>query len=138
MSIGSSFFRSPDSKHWTDAGSFGPTGATGGVWECPDLMKLDVRDAQGRKIGSHWVLSVNLNPGGVAGGSANQYFTGQFDGSRFTEDRGGPGVRWVDWGKDFYASTSFANIPENQKPALDRVDEQLAVRGRHAVAAGAR
>jgi sucrose-6-phosphate hydrolase SacC (GH32 family) len=107
-------YRSNDLKHWKLASSFGPKGATSGVWECPDLMNLDVRDGKGNKVGSRWVLSVNLNPGGVAGGSGNQYFVGQFDGSRFVEDHPGSGIHWVDWGKDFYASTSFANIPANE------------------------
>jgi sucrose-6-phosphate hydrolase SacC (GH32 family) len=107
-------FRSPDLKHWKAASRFGPAGATGGGWECPDLMELDVRDAQGKKIGSHWVMSVNLNPGGVAGGSGNQYFVGQFDGFRFVEDNPKEGKHWADWGKDFYASTSFANTPSDQ------------------------
>jgi len=107
-------YRSPDLKHWKLASKFGPAGAIDGVWECPDLMNLDVRDAQGNKIGSHWLMSVNLNPGGVAGGSGNQDFLGQFDGTRFTEDHPGLIKHWVDWGKDFYASTSFANIPADE------------------------
>lgn len=105
------FYRSKDLKHWKFASSFGPAGATGGAWECPDLMNLDVRDANGKVVGKHWILSVNLNPGGVAGGSGNQYFLGQFDGKRFIPDSRKSPKRWVDWGKDFYASTSFANIP---------------------------
>jgi fructan beta-fructosidase len=107
-------FRSKDLKHWKTISSFGPAGATGGAWECPDLMNLDVRDAQGKRVGSHWVLSVNLNPGGVAGGSGNQYFLGQFDGTRFVEDHPKSPKLWVDWGKDFYASTSFANTPADE------------------------
>jgi fructan beta-fructosidase len=108
------FYRSKDLKHWKSISSFGPAGATGGAWECPDLMNLDVRDAKGNRIGSHWVLSVNLNPGGVAGGSGSQYFLGQFDGTRFVEDHPKSPKLWVDWGKDFYASTSFANLPADQ------------------------
>jgi fructan beta-fructosidase len=108
------FYRSKDLKHWKTTSSFGPAGATGGAWECPDLMNLDVRDAKGNRIGSHWVLSVNLNPGGVAGGSGNQYFLGQFDGTRFVEDHPKSPKLWVDWGKDFYASTSFANTPVDE------------------------
>lgn len=107
-------YRSKDLKRWKSSSSFGPAGATGGAWECPDLMNLEVRDAQGHRIGSHWVLSVNLNPGGVAGGSGNQYFLGQFDGTRFVEDQPKSAKLWVDWGKDFYASTSFANLPPEQ------------------------
>ncbi|MGW0843197.1 GH32 C-terminal domain-containing protein [Streptomyces sp. NPDC002787] len=33
-----------------------------------------------------WVLVVNINPGGIAGGSAAQYFVGDFDGEKFTAD----------------------------------------------------
>jgi fructan beta-fructosidase len=107
-------YRSANLTHWQLASEFGPAGAVGGIWECPDLMELAVRDAQGQRVGSHWVLNVNLNPGGPAGGSASQYFVGQFDGFRFTEDHPGSGPLWADWGKDFYASTSFANIPKDQ------------------------
>ena len=31
-----------------------------------------------------WVLIVNINPGGIAGGSGAQYFVGDFDGTTFT------------------------------------------------------
>jgi sucrose-6-phosphate hydrolase SacC (GH32 family) len=96
------------------ASEFGPAGAVSGVWECPDLFELPAYDADGKFVTSRWLLNVNLNPGGPAGGSGDQYFIGQFDGSRFTEDHPGSGPHWVDWGKDFYASTSFSNIPSNQ------------------------
>jgi fructan beta-fructosidase len=39
---------------------------------------------------------------------------GQFDGAHFTEDHPGSGPHWADMGKDFYASTSFANNPAGQ------------------------
>ena len=31
-------------------------------------------------------MVVNLNPGGIAGGSGGQYFVGDFDGTTFTSD----------------------------------------------------
>jgi sucrose-6-phosphate hydrolase SacC (GH32 family) len=108
------FYRSGNLKQWNLASEFGPSGAVGGVWECPDLMELPVRDGKGNRVSSRWLLSVNLNPGGPAGGSADQYFVGQFDGFRFVEDHPGSGPHWADWGKDFYASTSFSNIPPDQ------------------------
>ena len=114
------FYRSKNLRQWELASEFGPAGAVSGVWECPDLMELPVRESAGKRealgkiVSSRWVLSVNLNPGGPQGGSANQYFVGQFDGSRFTEDHPGSGPHWVDWGKDFYASTSFSNTPAGQ------------------------
>ncbi|MGO4585731.1 GH32 C-terminal domain-containing protein [Arthrobacter sp. 2RAF6] len=77
------FYSSPDLKQWTHLSDFGPAGATGGPWECPDLFPLpDPSDPTKQK----WVLIVNLNPGGVAGGSGSQYFTGNFDGTWFTPD----------------------------------------------------
>lgn len=102
------FFGSTDLKHWSTLSDFGPEGATGGAWECPDLFKLPIANEPGH---SRWVLSINLNPGGVAGGSGNQYFIGSFDGNRF-EDENPPGkILWADYGKDFYASASFSDIP---------------------------
>jgi fructan beta-fructosidase len=104
------FFASADLKHWTALSDFGPAGAIGGVWECPDLFQLPVEGEPGQ---TRWVLSVNLNPGGVAGGSGDQYFIGQFDGSTFTSESSRDQVMWVDYGKDFYASTSFSDIPQS-------------------------
>jgi len=108
------FYGSSDLKRWNYLSEFGPAGAIGGVWECPDLMPLEVRDDAGKRLGSRWVLSVNLNPGGIAGGSGDQYFVGQFDGAHFTEDHPNSGQHWADWGKDFYGSTAFSNIPVHQ------------------------
>jgi fructan beta-fructosidase len=102
------FFASPDLKHWTALSDFGPAGATGGVWECPDLFELPVEGESGK---TRWVLSVNINPGGVAGGSGDQYFIGQFDGTRFTNENPPQQVLWADYGRDFYASASFSDIP---------------------------
>jgi fructan beta-fructosidase len=104
------FFSSSDLKHWTMLSDFGPAGATGGVWECPDLFELPVEGERGQK---RWVLSVNLNPGGVAGGSGNQYFVGRFDGSKFVNENRDDQVLWADYGRDFYASTSFSNVPRS-------------------------
>jgi sucrose-6-phosphate hydrolase SacC (GH32 family) len=101
------FFASPDLKSWTPLSDFGPAGATGGVWECPDLFPLPIEHEPGQ---TRWVLEVDINPGGIAGGSAGQYFVGTFDGSRFVAD---PPDRtlWADYGKDFYASLSFSDVP---------------------------
>ncbi|MEY9994965.1 fructan beta-fructosidase [Streptomyces sp. V4I8] len=80
------FYSSKNLKDWNLLSDFGPAGATGGVWECPDLFPLAV---DGDKNNIKWVLVVNINPGGIAGGSAAQYFIGDFDGKKFTaEDKG--------------------------------------------------
>ncbi|AMW13412.1 glycosyl hydrolase family 32 [Streptomyces qaidamensis] len=77
------FYSSKNLKDWELQSEFGPQGATGGVWECPDLFPLAV---DGDKKNIKWVLVVNINPGGIAGGSAAQYFVGDFDGKKFTPD----------------------------------------------------
>jgi fructan beta-fructosidase len=105
------FYRSANLRQWVAAGEFGPSGAVNGEWECPDLIELPVRDYDGNYIEKHWVLSVNVSKGGPNGGSADQYFVGAFDGSHFTLDHPYSGTHWADWGKDFYASTSFSNLP---------------------------
>lgn len=53
------FYSAPDLKNWKKESEFGlEIGAHGGVWECPDLFPLKV---DGK---THWVLIVNINPGG--------------------------------------------------------------------------
>jgi fructan beta-fructosidase len=104
------FWGSTDLKHWTALSDFGPAGAVGGVWECPDLFELPIEGEAGQ---ARWVLNVNLNPGGFAGGSGDQYFIGQFDGTTFTNENSKDVTLWSDYGKDFYASTSFADIPKS-------------------------
>jgi fructan beta-fructosidase len=101
------FYGSADLKKWNSLSDFGPAGATGGAWECPDLFQLGVNAAQHQ---SRWVLIVNINPGGVAGGSGGQYFVGQFDGIRFINDNSDSQKLWVDYGKDFYAAVTWSDI----------------------------
>ena len=104
------FFGSADLKRWERLSDFGPAGATGGVWECPDLFALPV---DGDPARTKWVLDVDINPGGIAGGSGGQYFIGRFDGTTFVNDNPPGHTMWVDYGKDFYATISFADLPES-------------------------
>ena len=82
-------------------------GAHGGVWECPDLIQMDYN---GQK---KWVLLVSINPGGPNGGSATQYFVGDFDGVTFTADNL-PYPLWIDYGKDNYAGVTWNNVPDGR------------------------
>ncbi|HET9569921.1 MAG TPA: GH32 C-terminal domain-containing protein [Bacteroidales bacterium] len=101
------FFGSPDLKRWTRLSEFGnETGAHGGVWECPDLFPLTY---EGK---TKWVLLVSINPGGPNGGSATQYFIGNFDGKKFTADPLHYPL-WIDYGRDNYAGVTFSNIGKN-------------------------
>ena len=102
------FFGSRDLKRWERLSDFGPAGAVGGVWECPDLFELPV---DGNPADTRWVLDVDINPGGIAGGSGGQYFVGRFDGRQFVNENPAGGTLWADYGKDFYASLSFSDIP---------------------------
>ena len=102
------FFSSPDLKRWETLSDFGPAGATGGAWECPDLFPLPV---DGDPAVIRWVLGVDLNPGGRLGGSGAQYFVGTFDGRRFVSDDPPDRTHWVDYGRDFYASQSYSDLP---------------------------
>ena len=112
------FFTSPDLKTWTLESSFGKgLGAQDGVWECPDLFELEV-DGEGTK---KWVLLCNINPGGPFGGSATQYFVGDFDGKKFTVDTLADGTvptKWMDYGKDHYATVSFSDAPDNRRTVI--------------------
>jgi fructan beta-fructosidase len=94
------FYSSPNLREWTKESEFGKEyGAHGGVWECPDLFPLEY---QGQKV---WILLVSINPGGPNGGSATQYFTGQFDGHQFTPFQ--TDTRWLDYGPDNYAGVTW-------------------------------
>jgi len=107
-------FSSANLKEWSYESSFGEgQGAHGGVWECPDLIQLPVKGTDQKK----WVLICNLNPGGIFGGSATQYFVGEFDGHRFVNES--PALtKWMDWGKDHYATVTWSNAPANRTIAI--------------------
>ncbi len=111
-------FTSPDLRKWTLESSFGKgLGCQDGVWECPDLFELPV-DGNGEK---KWVLVCNINPGGPFGGSATQYFIGDFDGKTFVadlDDNGEVATKWMDYGKDHYATVSFSDAPDNRRTVI--------------------
>ena len=102
------FFSSPDLKKWEHLSDFGPLGATGGVWECPDLHSLTTSTGEEK-----WVLLVSLNPGGVAGGSGTQYFVGDWNGTSFTTNQSS--TLWIDYGRDNYAGVTFNHVPNNRR-----------------------
>lgn len=112
------FFTSTDLKEWTLRSAFGKgQGAQDGVWECPDLFKLKVEGTDEEK----WVLVCNINPGGPFGGSATQYFIGDFDGTSFkadTDENGTIPTKWMDFGKDHYATVSWSNAPQNRRTMM--------------------
>ena len=99
------FYGSKNLKEWTRLSEFGEgLGGHGGVWECPDLFPLTY---EGK---TKWVLFVSINPGGPNGGSATQYFIGNFDGKTFTPDTMDYPL-WLDYGRDNYAGVTWSNVP---------------------------
>ena len=103
------FYSSLNLRDWTYESSFGANyGEHSGVWECPDLIRL----------GDHWVLLLNINPGGPFGGSATQYFVGNWDGKTFTCIDMPEETKWLDYGKDHYATVTWHNAPNNRVVAI--------------------
>ena len=112
------FWTSPNLKDWTYKSDFGDdVGAHGGVWECPDIFPLSVEGSDAQK----WVLLSSINPGGPNGGSATQYFVGEWNGERFVLD---PTFRkavpkgeavWLDYGRDNYAGVTWSDAPDDRR-----------------------
>lgn len=107
-------YSSVNLKEWKKESEFGAMqGAHGGVWECPDLVEIPIEGTREKK----WVLICNLNPGGPFGGSAAQYFVGSFDGKKFVNESPTQ-TKWMDWGKDNYATVTWNNAPDGRCIAL--------------------
>ena len=109
------FYSSLNLKDWKLESEFGEDkGAHGGVWECPDLFPIKMDGSDDTK----WVLLVSINPGGPNGGSATQYFIGDFDEKTFVLDNEFSSqlkeqtAVWLDYGRDNYAGVTWSNIPE--------------------------
>jgi fructan beta-fructosidase len=101
------FYSSPNLLNWEYLSEFGiGEGAHGGVWECPDIFPLKIMNEE------KWVLLVSINPGAPNGGSGTQYFIGNFDGTKFTNDNPDSTIMWLDWGPDNYAGVTWSDITE--------------------------
>ena len=71
---------------------------------CGNALILISFDDNGKQV---WALIVNINPGGPNGGSATQYFLGDFDGKTFTPFDND--TKWIDYGPDEYAGVTWSN-----------------------------
>ncbi|WP_329123440.1 GH32 C-terminal domain-containing protein [Streptomyces sp. NBC_01353] len=125
------FYSSKNLKQWELLSDFGPAGAVGGVWECPDLFPLPVDGDPSR---TKWVLVVNINPGGIAGGSAAQYFVGDFDGRKFTPDDDGSytppaGLVLQDFEQPGFGAWATTGTAFGNEPATGPLEGQLPVSG---------
>ena len=124
-------YSSKNLKDWTLMSDFGPANAVGGVWECPDLFPLAV---DGDPAKTKWVMVVNLNPGGIQGGSAGQYFVGDFDGTRFRADDSGAytppaGDVYADFEGADYGAWTTTGTAFGAGPARGTLPGQQAVTG---------
>ncbi|MGW9528653.1 GH32 C-terminal domain-containing protein [Paenibacillus terrae] len=99
---------------WTDNFGYGDY-IRGGVWECPDLFRLPVDDGSTSK----WVLMISTGASPNTQGSDAEYFIGELtsDG-KFQNDLPSGKVLRTDWGKEFYASMSFSNVPNGRRIML--------------------
>ena len=108
-------WRSQDLKAWEKLSDFGPAGSVKGVWESPELFEAPVEGKVGE---TRWVLKVDVNDGAPFGGSGGQYFVGHFDGTEFRTEGLKPDSPplWIDFGKDFYASQTWNDAPDDGRP----------------------
>jgi fructan beta-fructosidase len=106
-------YNSKDLKSWTLASEFGKGFSIKALpWECPDLFELPIEGTDEKK----WVMLLSIGNGGEEtgpnGGSATQYFVGDFDGKTFKSDNPKETTLWVDYGRDNYAGVTWSGIPK--------------------------
>ncbi|KAI0418342.1 glycosyl hydrolase [Xylaria grammica] len=105
-------FTSPDLKNWEFASNFTRHGLLGAQYECPNLVKMPVRGADGAVLGETYVMAVSIQPGAPLGGSVTEYFLGDFNGTHFTPSDAV--TRLTDFAKDNYAAQFFYGVPDGQ------------------------
>ncbi|EGC21317.1 GH32 C-terminal domain-containing protein [Prevotella multiformis] len=104
------FYSSPNLRDWTYISAFGQGyGAQPNQFECPDFFQLPVDGNPNKK---KWVMIVNINPGCLFGGSATEYFIGDFDGKNFVCDSKPSVAKFLDYGKDHYATVTFSGVQD--------------------------
>ena len=100
------FYQSKNLKQWELMSRFGPAGDTTGIWECPDLLQVPIEGEPGK---TKWVFMHSPAP-------YMQYFVGEFDGTRFTNENPSQKIYRPDYGPDYYAAITYNNLPANQPP----------------------
>ncbi len=102
-------YRSTDAKNWQFSSFFGEDRGAHDerAWECPDLFEIGIAGSKETR----WVLVIGVQRGAYARGSGTQYFVGQFDGERFIDENTPETVLWLDYGRDFYATQTWSDMP---------------------------
>ena len=71
---------------------------------------------------------VGIGEGAHCGGAGTQYFIGDFDGEIFTNHNHPETVLWLDFGRDYYATQSFSDVPDTRRSThCEYMDEQPSV-----------
>ena len=108
------FYGSANLKDWHFLSSFGKGfGSHAGTWECPDLISVKIEGTNQKKD----VLIVNIDRNAPFGGSATQYFVGEFNGTTFVPDEPCR-IKWMDFGKDHYACVTWGKLPDDRVLAI--------------------
>jgi fructan beta-fructosidase len=100
------FYSSKNLKDWNHLSDFGPAGDTTGVWECPDLTQVPVKEIPGKK---KWLLQTSQN-------ASMQYFVGEFDGVSFKNENPADKIYRPDYGPDYYAAITYNQLPATHLP----------------------
>lgn len=113
QSIG--IYHSKNMLDWDLSSDFGAAEGhhSQGPWECPDLFPLTAQDGV-----TKWVMVVGIGDGCYAPGSGTQYFIGDFDGKKFINKNSPDNILWMDYGRDYYATQSWFNAPDNKRIAI--------------------
>lgn len=101
------FYSSKNLKEWNHLSDFGPAGDTNAVWECPDLTQVPIEGMPGKK---KWLLQMSQN-------ASMQYFVGEFDGVKFTNQNVADKINRPDYGPDYYAAIAYNQLPASIAPA---------------------
>lgn len=99
------FYYSNNLKDWTYLSNFIRV-AGSGVVECTNFAKIKSDDGK-----TKWVLMLS-SQGAPQGGGGIQCYVGDFDGTTFKADDSNT-PQWLDYGRDYYASTIYTNCPDN-------------------------
>ncbi len=107
------FFSSPNLIEWQHIGNFSYPEFKRIKWECPDMFRLPVNNGTD---GYKWVLFVSKLSDDIATDTCSTYFVGDFNGKEFILDQEftlqleNRKELKLDFGRDFYAASTWSNI----------------------------
>lgn len=111
------FYTSPDLTDWTYRSAFERDDL--GILECPDLFRMSL---DGDPARTTWVLAAGVNGAEHGKTTGTAYWTGAWDGERFTTDAAEPA--WLDHGADFYAAVTW---DDPRRSESDRLASRYAI-----------